>query len=129
MLAVSWFGTWQTRAGRNPHVWLLRVLVAMTFAGWVALLAGWYVTEIGRQPWLVHGLLLAADAASAVPAPNIALTLTFYLVLYAFLLLAYVSVVFHLASSAAAKHFAPLIAPDSGANNVVPTGARGQNHA
>lgn len=129
MLAVSWFGTWQTRAGRNPHVWLLRVLVAMTFAGWVALVAGWYVTEIGRQPWLVHGLLLAADAASAVPAPNIALTLTFYLVLYAFLLLAYVSVVFHLASSAAAKHFEPLIAPNSGANNVVPTGARGQYHA
>jgi cytochrome d ubiquinol oxidase subunit I len=129
MLAVSWFGTWQTRAGRAPPVWLLRVLVAMTFAGWVALVAGWYVTEIGRQPWLVHGLLLAADAASAVPAPNIALTLAFYLVLYAFLLLAYVSVVFHLASSAAAKHFEPLVAPDSGANNVVPTGARGQYHA
>ena len=36
----------------------------MTFSGWVATLAGWYVTEIGRQPWLVYRLLTTADAAS-----------------------------------------------------------------
>ena len=129
MLAVSWFGSWQTRGGRAPNVWLLRVLVAMTFAGWVALVAGWYVTEIGRQPWLVQGLLLAADAASAVPAPNIAFTLAMYLVLYVALLIAYVTVVFYLASSAAAKHFEPLIAPDLGAISAIPTGAGGPNHA
>lgn len=129
MLAVSWFGTWQTRGGRPPHVWLLRVLVAMTFSGWVALVAGWYVTEIGRQPWLVQGLLLAADAASAVPAPNIAFTLAMYLVLYAALLLAYVSVVFYLATSAAKKNFEPLVAPDSVATDVIPTGAGGPKHA
>ncbi|MES2583619.1 MAG: cytochrome ubiquinol oxidase subunit I [Pseudomonadota bacterium] len=128
MLAVSWFGTWQTRSGRQPNVWLLRVLVAMTFAGWVALVAGWYVTEIGRQPWLVQGLLLAADAASAVPAPNIAFTLAMYLVLYVALLLAYVSVVFYLSTSAAKKNFEPLVAPDSGAISVIPTGAGGPNH-
>ena len=129
MLAVSWFGTWQTRGGRQPQEWLLRVLVAMTFAGWVALVAGWYVTEIGRQPWLVQGLLLAADAASAVPAPNIAFTLAMYLVLYAFLLLAYVSVVFYLATSAAKKSFEPLVAPDSVATNIISTGAGGPKHA
>nr|WP_295783141.1 cytochrome ubiquinol oxidase subunit I [Rhodoferax sp.] len=128
MLAVSWFGTWQTRGGRAPNVWLLRVLVAMTFAGWVGLVAGWYVTEIGRQPWLVQGLLLAADAASTVPSPHIALTLAMYLVLYAFLLLAYVSVVFYLATSAAKKNFEPLVAPDSGAAYVDSTRARGPNH-
>jgi cytochrome d ubiquinol oxidase subunit I len=128
MLAVSWFGTWQTRAGRVPPVWLLRVLVAMTFAGWVGLVAGWYVTEIGRQPWLVQGLLLAADAASKVPAPNIAFTLGMYLTLYAALLLAYVSVVFYLATSAAKKHFEPLIAPDSGAAYVDSTRAGGLNY-
>ncbi|MDO8283507.1 MAG: cytochrome ubiquinol oxidase subunit I [Rhodoferax sp.] len=129
MLAVSWLGTWQTRAGRQPNVWLLRVLVVMSFAGWVGLVAGWYVTEIGRQPWLVQGLLLAADAASAVPAPNIALTLAMYLVLYAALLLAYVSVVFYLATSAAKKTFEPLVAPDSVATYVTPTGAGGIKHA
>jgi cytochrome d ubiquinol oxidase subunit I len=128
MLAASWLGTWQTRSGRNPNVWLLRVLVAMTFAGWVGLVAGWYVTEIGRQPWLVQGLLLASDAASTVPAPNIAFTLGVYLLLYAALLLAYVSVVFYLATSAANKNFEPLVAPDSGAAYADSTRAGGPNH-
>jgi cytochrome bd ubiquinol oxidase subunit I len=77
--------------------WQARVLVAMTFAGWVALIAGWYVTEIGRQPWLVFGVLTAADAASKVVAPKIAVTLALYLALYAALIAAYVSVVFYLA--------------------------------
>ena len=77
--------------------WQLKVLVAMTFAGWLALIAGWYTTEIGRQPWLVSGILTAADAASNVSAPRIALTLALYLTLYAALIVAYVSVVFYLA--------------------------------
>jgi cytochrome d ubiquinol oxidase subunit I len=85
---------------RELRPWLLKVLVAMTFAGWVALIAGWYVTEIGRQPWLVSGVLTAADAASQVVAPKIAVTLSLYLALYAALIAAYVSVVFYLASHA-----------------------------
>jgi len=106
MLAVSWFSAWTIRKrgmddGMKP--WLARIFVAMTFAGWVALIAGWYVTEIGRQPWLVHGVLTAAQAASKVPAANIALTLVMYLTLYIALLFAYVSVVFHLAKKATLK--------------------------
>ncbi|MBC7598218.1 MAG: cytochrome ubiquinol oxidase subunit I, partial [Polaromonas sp.] len=77
--------------------WQLRMLVAMTFAGWIALIAGWYVTEIGRQPWLVTGVLTAAEAASKVPAPRIALTLALYLTLYSALIVAYISVVFYIA--------------------------------
>jgi cytochrome d ubiquinol oxidase subunit I len=99
MLAVSWLGSWQVRKGALS-TWLLRVLVSMTFAGWVALIAGWYVTEIGRQPWLVQGVLTAAQAASAVPASNIAFTLVMYLILYAVLLVSYVSVLFYLARKA-----------------------------
>jgi cytochrome d ubiquinol oxidase subunit I len=72
----------------------------MTFSGWVALVAGWYVTEIGRQPWLVSGLLATSDAISAVPAERIGLTLAMYLALYLFLLVAFVAVVFHLARKA-----------------------------
>ena len=82
---------------RELKQWQARVLVAMTFAGWVALIAGWYVTEIGRQPWLVSGVLTAADAASEVVAPKIAVTLVLYLALYAALIAAYISVVFYLA--------------------------------
>ena len=100
MLAVSWWVAWQLRRTQNITALSARILVAMTFAGWVALLAGWYVTEIGRQPWLVSGLLTAAQAASSVPASNIALTLVIYLALYATLLSAYVTVVFYLARKA-----------------------------
>jgi cytochrome bd ubiquinol oxidase subunit I len=82
---------------RELKRWQAKVLVAMTFAGWVALIAGWYTTEIGRQPWLVSGILTAADAASNVTAPRIALTLAMYLTLYAALIAAYISVVFYLA--------------------------------
>jgi cytochrome d ubiquinol oxidase subunit I len=99
MLAVSWLGSWQMRKDQLQP-WLARVLVGMTFAGWVALVAGWYTTEIGRQPWLVQGVLTAAQAASKVPAGNIAFTLAMYLSTYVLLLSAYVSVVFHLASKA-----------------------------
>jgi cytochrome d ubiquinol oxidase subunit I len=80
---------------------LARALVAMSFSGWVATVAGWYVTEIGRQPYLVYGVLTTAQAASAVPAPMIAATLVMYLTLYAALIVAYVTVLFHLARKAA----------------------------
>ncbi|MBA3595423.1 MAG: cytochrome ubiquinol oxidase subunit I [Polaromonas sp.] len=102
MLLVSWATTWQLKPwqagnGRQLKDWQAKLLVAMTFAGWVALIAGWYVTEIGRQPWLVTGVLTSAEAASKVPAPRIAFTLVMYLGLYAALIVAYISVVFYLA--------------------------------
>ena len=108
MLAVSWLGVWQVRKQQAIRPWLARVLVAMTFAGWVALIAGWYTTEIGRQPWLVQGVLTAAQAASDVPAPHIALTLSLYLTLYLALLVAYISVIFHLARKATLKELESL---------------------
>ena len=100
MLAVSWFASYEMRFKDGLSRRTAMVLVAMTFAGWVALVSGWYVTEIGRQPWLVHGVLTTAQAASQVPAGNIALSLAMYLTLYAALLSAYVSVVFYLAKKA-----------------------------
>jgi cytochrome d ubiquinol oxidase subunit I len=100
MLAVSWFASYELKFKNTLSQRTAMVLVAMTFAGWVALVSGWYVTEIGRQPWLVHGVLTTAQAASQVPAGNIALSLAMYLTLYAALLSAYVSVVFYLAKKA-----------------------------
>lgn len=100
MLVVSWWATFELRIKHQPSQMIAKILVAMTFAGWVALVAGWYVTEIGRQPWLVYGLLTVAQAASTVPATSIAFTLTIYLVLYVLLLGAYISVVFYLAKKA-----------------------------
>ena len=100
MLAVSWFASYELKFKSSLSKRTAMVLVAMTFAGWVALVSGWYVTEIGRQPWLVHGVLTTAQAASQVPAGNIALSLAMYLTLYIALLSAYVSVVFYLAKKA-----------------------------
>ncbi len=99
MLLVSWFAGWRLWRKGDITVPLAWVLVGMTFAGWVATLSGWYVTEIGRQPWLVTGVLSTAQAASNVSGGMIASTLTMYLLIYALLITAYVSVLFHLAGS------------------------------
>ncbi len=96
MLAVSWFGAWRLRGGGAPPRFWLRVMVAMTFTGWVATLAGWYVTEIGRQPWLVYGVLRTAAAATAKAIP-IGTSLTLYLLLYVALIVSYISVLFYMA--------------------------------
>ena len=110
MLLVSWLSAWQLRRRGEPSPWLARVLVGMTFSGWVATLAGWYVTEIGRQPWLVTGVLRTADAVSATPAPIVGLSLSAYLVIYLVLLAAYVSVLFHLARKSGATTAPPITA-------------------
>jgi cytochrome d ubiquinol oxidase subunit I len=100
MLVVSWFGLWQFRKGRHPHKLFVRVLLWMAFSGWIATVAGWYVTEIGRQPYLVYGLLTTTEAASAVPSSKIGLTLAMYLGLYVTLLIAFISTLFHMARKA-----------------------------
>ena len=96
MLLVSWWGAWTLRK-RGITPMLARVLVGMTFSGWVATLAGWYVTEIGRQPWLVTGILRTGEAAGPVAATTILGSLIMYLALYAALLLAYILTLMHLA--------------------------------
>ncbi len=98
MLLVSWAAGWRLMRSRELPRPLAVILVAMTFSGWVATLAGWYVTEIGRQPWLVTGVLTTAQAASQVPAGMIGATLAMYLAIYVVLIVAYVSVLFHLAA-------------------------------
>ena len=101
MLACAWFGTFLILKKRAMPVWFLRALVAMTFAGWVAVLAGWYVTEIGRQPWLVYGILTTAQAASrTVTSGQIGVTLALYLSLYLALIAAFVRTLFYLAKKA-----------------------------
>jgi len=99
MLLISWASVyqlkpWKKHEKRELTVWHARILVGMTFAGWVALVAGWYVTEIGCQPWLVTGVMTTLEAASKVPAPMIALSLALYLTMYAALIVAYIYVWF-----------------------------------
>lgn len=102
MLIVALWAAWKlwpqrrapdTRLSR-PLLW---VLSGMAFSGWLATLAGWYVTEIGRQPYVVYGLLRTADVATQIPPAYVGLTLTAYLVVYGLLLVAYVGVLKHMA--------------------------------
>ncbi len=105
MLGFSWLSLWLLRRRQPadlPPYWL-RGLALMSFSGWVATLAGWYVTEIGRQPFVVYGLLRSADVASSTPAPTIAWSLAAYVTLYLALLFAYVMVIKQMAEGRSGK--------------------------
>jgi cytochrome d ubiquinol oxidase subunit I len=97
MLAVSWFGAFFYIRKKSLPKFYYKILCYMTFSGWIATLAGWYVTEIGRQPYLVQGVLKTVDAVTKVPGSYVALSLTIYLIVYALLLVAFVSTVFYMA--------------------------------
>jgi cytochrome d ubiquinol oxidase subunit I len=97
MVLVSWYGTWATRKGRAIPRWLLWVFAGFTFSGWIATLAGWIVTEIGRQPWLVQGILRTKDAVGEVTGAQLGASLTGYALTYAGLFLAYMVVLTHVA--------------------------------
>ena len=68
----------------------------MTFSGWVSTIAGWWVTEIGRQPFLVYGVLRTADLVAPHPAGMVLSTLIAYLAVYAFLLVSYILVLMYM---------------------------------
>jgi cytochrome d ubiquinol oxidase subunit I len=97
MLALSWVGWWFYRRRawdplRMPRP-LLWSMAGMAFSGWLATVAGWYVTEIGRQPFVVYGLVRTADVASDVAPAMIALTLAMYVTVYLALIVAYMAVI------------------------------------
>ncbi len=100
MLAVAWWGAFTYWRKKEIPPLLLKVFVGMTFSGWVATLSGWYVTEIGRQPWLVTGVLTPADAVTKTPAANVGTSLAIYLSLYTVLLIAYIRTLFLMAKKA-----------------------------
>ena len=125
MIGVGAWAAWSLWRRRSLSFPLSAVLVGMTFSGWVATLAGWYVTEIGRQPWLVTGVLRTAEALGPVPAGAVWTTLGLYGVVDAFLLVAYVATLFRLAAGAGKV----ITAPGGGALSglaVVPAGPEGR---
>ena len=101
MLATSWLGWWLYRRTKWQPTALPRALLwvfaGMTFSGWVATVAGWYVTEIGRQPFIVYGLVRTADVVSKTTSSMIGLTLALYITLYLALIVAYVTVLKYMA--------------------------------
>jgi cytochrome d ubiquinol oxidase subunit I len=101
MLVVSWSAAFFLKRRHSLPRPLALVMVPMALSGWLATLAGWYTTEIGRQPWLVTGVLKTVDAVGPVAGSQVALSLAVYLILYALLLIAYLGVLVYLALKAA----------------------------
>jgi cytochrome d ubiquinol oxidase subunit I len=62
--------------------WFYFWCMSMTPSGFIALLAGWFVTEIGRQPYVVYGLLKTYDASSAISAPQVLFSLIAFVIVY-----------------------------------------------
>jgi cytochrome bd ubiquinol oxidase subunit I len=101
MLFAAWWGVWATRRGMLPPRWMLWAFSGLTFAGWVATLSGWLVTEIGRQPWLVTGILRTADAVGGASGAQLGASLTGYVITYTAMFAAYMVVLTHLTGKGA----------------------------
>jgi cytochrome d ubiquinol oxidase subunit I len=104
MIGTAFWVGWRVFVlGQAPSALQLRMLSAMTFSGWIAVLAGWYVTEVGRQPWLVYGELNVQQAVAQHGGNVMLLTLTAWLMLYAFVLWCYLKTLRHLARKPSAS--------------------------
>lgn len=78
---VGWLW-WRTRKLPDTH-WLLWALVVAGPLGFIAIEAGWVVTEVGRQPWVIYGVLHTVDAVT--PMPGLVVPFVTFTVLYIFL--------------------------------------------
>jgi cytochrome d ubiquinol oxidase subunit I len=75
-------GAWFWRNSIADRPWFGRILTLAIPLHYVAIMAGWTVAEVGRQPWIVWGLMRTADAVSPVPGSSVALSLLAFVALY-----------------------------------------------
>jgi len=85
MLAVSWLGVWLRWRGRLEATrWYLWAAFLSFPTGFVAVLAGWFTAEVGRQPWVVYGLLRTRDAVTpSLKTGDVMFSLVVYIAVYA----------------------------------------------
>lgn len=84
MIALGVWGAWlMARKRLDQSTWFLRAAVAMGPAGFVAVIAGWIVAEVGRQPWTIYGVLRTAESGSPVGAGQVSASLLAFMVIYA----------------------------------------------
>jgi cytochrome d ubiquinol oxidase subunit I len=95
--AWFWVGRWRKR---EPGRWLLRALVIGSPLGFLALQAGWIVTEVGRQPWVIYGVMRTADGVT--PVGGVPATLFGFSLLYLLLGIALAALLRRLATGAPA---------------------------
>ncbi|OYW68486.1 MAG: cytochrome ubiquinol oxidase subunit I [Bosea sp. 12-68-7] len=83
MIAFGWLGAWLWWRGRvfEERRWLWVAQYTWPF-GFVAILAGWFVTEVGRQPWIATGVLRSKDAISPITTGQVAISLALFVCVY-----------------------------------------------
>ena len=83
MILMAVLGAWLRKTDKfYDSVWLHRFALYMGPSGFIALLAGWFTTEVGRQPWVVYGILRTKDTLSPVSAEQVGLTLIIFVMVY-----------------------------------------------
>ncbi len=83
MAGLGLWSLWRRWRGRLfDDRWLLRAAFVMGPSGFAALLSGWFVTETGRQPFLVYGVMRTAEGASPIAAASVAASLTAFVLVY-----------------------------------------------
>jgi len=83
MLLLGLWSAWlRWRGGLYAQPLFLRFATLMGPAGLIAILAGWYTTEIGRQPWVVYNVMRTSDAVSSHSALTLSVTLVVFIVVY-----------------------------------------------
>jgi cytochrome d ubiquinol oxidase subunit I len=83
MLGIGMWSLWaRWKRKLYTSTWLHRAALVMGPSGFVAVLAGWYTTEVGRQPYTVYGLMLTADSLSPVDAPAVGTSLVAFVIVY-----------------------------------------------
>ncbi|SDT98760.1 cytochrome bd-I ubiquinol oxidase subunit 1 apoprotein [Pseudomonas pohangensis] len=85
MLGISWLGNLLRLRGKlESSRWFLRATFLAWPSGFIATLCGWYTAEVGRQPWVVYGLLRTSDAVTpSLTGSDVLLSLSVYMVVYA----------------------------------------------
>ena len=87
LLAVAAIGIiLRLRGNLYDRPWFLRLCVVAAPLGFVAVIAGWIVTEVGRQPYVVQGLMRTVEAATPLPSASVATSLGLFFVVYNVLL-------------------------------------------
>ena len=88
MMLIALWAAWRYARGRRTQRWLeskwfLRVLIAAAPLGFIAIETGWVVTEVGRQPWIIYGVMRTSEAVT--PMPGLVVPFMTFTVLYIFL--------------------------------------------
>ena len=110
-MAMVGIGVWSLTARVRKKLydwpWLHRAALVMGPSGFIAVLAGWVTTEVGRQPYTIYGVLRTVDSASPLDAPAVAALLVAFVVVYFYVFGAGIWYLLHMMKKPPEAHEAP----------------------